>query len=57
MRKLVVYGRENEPHVTYYMELHDDIKDKDIEVDIKEIKLYVKFKNIFFILIMINLMC
>jgi hypothetical protein len=27
------------------MDLHDDIKDKDIEVDIKEIK-PIKFKNI-----------
>lgn len=32
------YGREDEPHVTILYGLHADIKDKDIEEDINEIK-------------------
>jgi hypothetical protein len=50
------YGRENEPHVTILYGLHDDIKDKDIEVDIKEINsLILNLKIYSLILIMINL--
>jgi 2'-5' RNA ligase len=41
------YGLENEPHVTILYGLHGDIDDKDIEVDIKEIKEpKISFKNI-----------
>ncbi len=32
------YGREMDPHVTILYGLHDDIKDEDIEKDIKAIK-------------------
>jgi hypothetical protein len=42
------YGRENEPHVTILYGLHDD-KDKDIEVDIKEIKTLILNLKYFFI--------
>ena len=41
------YGRETEPHVTILYGLHEEIEDKDIEVDIKEIKTpKIDFKNI-----------
>ena len=32
------YGKENEPHVTILFGLHNDISDKDIEAEIKKIK-------------------
>lgn len=41
------YGREKDPHVTILYGLHDDIKDEEIEVDIKAIKEpKIAFKNI-----------
>jgi hypothetical protein len=49
MRKLVIVMVENEPHVTILYGLHDDIKDKDIEVDIKEIKTLILNLKYFFI--------
>lgn len=41
------YGREDEPHVTILYGLHDDIEDKDIEKDIKNIiEPKIEFKSI-----------
>ena len=41
------YGRETKPHVTILYGLHDNIKDEDIEIDIKDITSpKLKFKNI-----------
>lgn len=41
------YGREDEPHVTILYGLHEEIEDKDIEVDIEAIKEpKISFKNI-----------
>tara|TARA_R110000782_G_scaffold15939_2_gene46101 strand:- start:7572 stop:8129 length:558 start_codon:yes stop_codon:yes gene_type:complete len=41
------YGRETKPHITILYGLHEEIKDKDIEIDIRAIKEpKMTFKNI-----------